>query len=129
MTTEAHQPALRLDGPEGRSALGTTHVANEVVAWISALAALQVEGVHAMYQPSGRSIDRILRRPVAHRGARVHLREDQSLDVDVWVVLVAGNNVQHVGSEVQRRIADAIEKMLGLAIASVNVHISEVVFS
>jgi uncharacterized alkaline shock family protein YloU len=129
MTTETPQPALRLESPEGRTALGTTRVANEVVAWISALAALQVDGVHAMYQPSGRSIDRILRRPVAHRGARVQLREDQSLDVDVWVVLIAGNNVQQVGSEVQRRIADAIERMLGLAIASVNVHISEVVFS
>lgn len=129
MTTEAPPPGLRLEDPEGRAALGTTQVANEVVAWISALAALQVEGVHAMYQPSGRSIDRILRRPVAHRGAKVVLREDQSLDVDVWIVLIAGNNVQQVGAEVQRRVADAIEKMLGLAVASVNVHVSEVVFS
>ena len=129
MTTEAPPPALRLDDPEGRTPLGTTRVANEVVAWISALAALQVDGVHAMYQPSGRSIDRILRRPVAHRGARVNLRDDQSLDVDVWVVLIAGNNVQQVGSEIQRRIANAIEKMLGLSVASVNVHVSEVVFS
>lgn len=127
MTTET--PSLRLENPEGRTSLGVTRVANEVVAWITALAALQVEGVHAMYQPSGRSIDRILRRPVAHRGARVLLRPDQSLDVDVWVVLVAGNNVQQVGSEIQRRVADAIEKMLGLTVASVNVHVSEVVFS
>ncbi|MGI8847889.1 MAG: Asp23/Gls24 family envelope stress response protein [Candidatus Dormibacteria bacterium] len=128
MTAEA-SPGLRLERPEGRAQLGVTRVANEVVAWIAALTALQVEGVHAMYQPSSQSIERILRRPAAHRGARVQVRANSSLDVDLWIVIVSGHNVQRVGSEVQRRVADAIDRMLGLEMAAVNVHISEVVFS
>jgi uncharacterized alkaline shock family protein YloU len=126
---DAIQPGVRLADPDGRHPLGVTRVANEVVAWIAVLAALQVEGVTNMYQPSGQSIDRILRRPLAHRGARVALREDGALDIGVWLVLLAGHSVPQVGAEVQRRVADAIERMLGMEIASVNVHISEVVFS
>ena len=51
------------DSGDGRSSLGTTRVANEVVAHIAALAALQVEGVHALYHPGAQPIDRFVRRP------------------------------------------------------------------
>ncbi|MGD0833902.1 MAG: Asp23/Gls24 family envelope stress response protein [Candidatus Dormibacteria bacterium] len=114
------------DGPH---ALGVTRVANEVVARIAALTALQVPGIHAMYQAGGQSFERILRRSLAHRGARVQLRDDHALVIDLWVVLVSGNAVAHVGAEIQQRVADAVDRMLGLEVAAINVHISEVVFS
>ena len=113
----------------GRRPLGVTRVANEVAAWIAVLSALQVPGVHAMYQAAGQSLDRILRHSSAHRGARVVLREPGTLDVDLWVVLLAGHSVPKVGAEVQRRVADAIERMLGLEAGNINVHVSEVVFA
>ena len=116
-------------GADGHHPMGVTRVANEVVAWIAVLTALQVPGIHAMYQAGGQSIERVLRRSLAHRGARVRLREDQSLDIDLWVVLVSGHSVAHVGAEIQQRVADAVDRMLGLEVAAINVHISEVVFS
>ena len=64
-------PVVIFGDGEGREAIGATRVANEVVASIAALAALQVDGVNAMYQPAGQQIDRILRRVYAHRGVRV----------------------------------------------------------
>lgn len=112
----------------GRESLGVTRVANDVVAWIAALTALQVGGVNAMYRPSGQSIDRILRRRVAHRGARVELRSD-GLRIDLWIVMEAGANVAAVGAEVQGAVGDAIRRMLGLPLAAVNVFVSEVVFT
>jgi len=113
----------------GRRPLGVTRVANEVVAWIAVLTALQVPGVHAMYQAGGQSLERILRRSSAHRGARVELREDGStLDIDLYVVMLAGTSAPQVGAEIQRRVADAVERMLGLEVGSIDVHISEVVF-
>jgi uncharacterized alkaline shock family protein YloU len=115
--------------PEVRRTLGVTRVANEVVAWIAALTALQVPGVHAMYQATGQSLERILRRSHAHHGARVDLRDDSTLDVDLWVVVVSGHSVPKVGAEVQRRVADAVERMLGLKVGTINVHVSEVVFA
>ena len=120
-------PSMEIDDG-GRESLGVTRVANDVVAWIAALTALQVDGVHAMYRPGGQSIDRILRRRVAHRGARVELRGD-GLRIDLWIVMEAGANVAAVGAEVQRSVGDAIRRMLGMPLAAINVFISEVVFT
>jgi uncharacterized alkaline shock family protein YloU len=114
---------------EARRPLGVTRVANEVVAWIAVLTALQVPGVHAMYQATGQSLERILRRSHAHHGARVELRGDSTLDVDLWLVVVSGQPVPRVGAEVQRRVADALERMLGLDVGTINVHVSEVIFA
>jgi uncharacterized alkaline shock family protein YloU len=115
--------------PELRRSLGVTRVANEVVAWIAVLTALQVDGVHAMYQAAGQSLERILRRSAAHRGAHVELRDDSTLDIDLWVVMLSGHSVPKVGGEVQQRVADAVERMLGLDVGTINVHVSEVVFA
>jgi uncharacterized alkaline shock family protein YloU len=119
---------MEIDDGDGRGALGVTRVANDVVAWIAALTALQVDGVHAMYRPGGQSLERILRRRVAHRGARVELRDDGLL-IDLWIVMEAGANVAAVGAQVQRAVGDAIRRMLGLPLAAVNVFVSEVVFT
>jgi uncharacterized alkaline shock family protein YloU len=111
----------------GRTSLGTTRVANQVVASIAALSALQVQGVAAMYHPGAQPIDRIVRRSHAHRGVRVELR-DSALHLDLWIVMEAGGNVPVVGAAVQRRVAEAIERMLDMRVAEVNVFVSEVVF-
>jgi uncharacterized alkaline shock family protein YloU len=112
----------------GRASLGTTRVANEVVASIAAFAALQVPGIHAMYQPGARQLERIVRRSHAHRGVSVELR-DEALHLNLYVVMQSGGNVPVVGAEVQRRVADAIDRMLALRVEEVNVFVSEVAFA
>ena len=122
---------IHLDIPadEGRQELGRTRVANEVVSSIAALTALDVPGVHAMYHAGGQGqIDRILRRPAAHKGVRVELLPDETLKLDMYVVMDAGTDLPRMGGEVQRRVADAIEKQLGMALHEVNVFVSEVNF-
>ena len=114
---------------ETESSLGAVRVANEVVAWIVAYAALEVHGVAALYRPGGQSIERILRRPAAHRGVRVQLGDDGALKIDCWIAMDAGGNAPVVGAEVQRQVADAIDRMLGLKLAAVNVYVSEVIFT
>lgn len=124
----ASSPRVDLSQPSGRQRLGSTRVANEVVARIAALSALEVPGVCALYHPAGQSLDRILRRGAAHHGVRVELLPDDRLRLDVHVVMEAGADVPRMGAEVQQRIADAIDKMLGLPVAEVNVFVNEVVF-
>ncbi|MBV9099763.1 MAG: Asp23/Gls24 family envelope stress response protein [Candidatus Dormibacteraeota bacterium] len=125
----ATRPPLQLgDGGGGRAPLGTTRVANEVVAHIAALAALQVKDVHALYHPGATiPIDRVRRQP-SSRGVRVELHDD-SLRIDLWIAMEAGGNVPAVGAEVQRRVADAIDRMLDLRASEVNVFVSEIVFT
>ena len=125
--TEGTSATLEL--PENESALGNVRVANEVVAWIVAYAALDVQGVAALYRPGGQSIDRILRRPAAHRGVKVALLDNEALQIDCWIAMDAGGNAPAVGAEVQTQVADAIDRMLGMRLAAVNVYVSEVVFT
>jgi uncharacterized alkaline shock family protein YloU len=132
MTETGAPQTLQYDIPpaEGmRQRLGATRVANEVVAQIAALTALDVPGVHAMYHAGGaQQIDRILRRGSAHKGVRVEMLPDDSLRLDLYVVMEAGTDLPRMGGEVQRRVAENIEKQLGLELAEVNVFISEVNF-
>lgn len=122
-------PSVQLNrGDNGRGAPGTTRVANQVVASIAALAALDVPGVHAMYQPGAQPLERITRRAQGYRGVRVDFI-DGALRLNMYIVVEAGVNVQEVGSEVQRRVLDAVDRMLDLSVAEVNVFISEVVFA
>ena len=122
-------PPLQLNRADnGRTPLGTTRVANQVVASIAALAALDVGGVHAMYHPGAQPLERITRRAYAYRGVRVDL-VDGALRLDVYIVVEAGLNVQSIGSEVQRRVVDAVDRMLDLSVAEVNIFVSEVVFA
>ncbi len=129
--TESGPQTLQYDIPadSGRQRLGATRVANEVVAQIAALTALEVGGVHAMYHAGGaQQIDRILRRGSAHKGVRVEMLPDDSLRLDLYVVMEAGTDLPVMGAEVQRRVAENIERQLGLDLAEVNVFISEVNF-
>jgi len=125
----AAEAPLELAGrDDGHASPGSIRVANEVVAWIAALAALDVQGVQAMYRPGGQQIDRILRRPVAHRGVRVSIHDDAALTIDVWIVMDSASSVPVVGAQVQQAIARAIERMLDLRLTAVNVFVSEVIF-
>lgn len=129
-TTGPQQVDIPPDGGDRHGELGRVRVANEVVAQIAALTALGVRGVHAMYQAGGsQQIDRILRRGSAHKGVRVALQADSSLRLDLFVVMEAGTELPRMGAEVQRRVAENIDKQLGLELAEVNVFISEVAFA
>lgn len=129
MTDQGGPLHLDIPADDGRQELGRTRVANEVVASIAATTALDVAGVHAMYHAGGQGqIDRILRRPSAHKGVRVELKPDETLELDLYVVMEAGTDLPKMGGEVQRRVADAIEKQLGLGLHAVNVFVSEVNF-
>ena len=126
-SAEPSQP-LEIGRPSpDRNVAGTIRVANEVVASIAAQAALEVKGVHALHS-SGQQLDRILRRQFAHRGVRVRLLEDDSLLLDLWFAMRADANLAAVGGEVQRRVARALERMLGMRVKEVNVHVSAIVF-
>ena len=51
------------------------------------------------------------------------------LHLSLYVVMESGGNVPVVGAEVQRRVADAIDRMLALRVEEVNVFVSEVAFA
>ena len=107
--------------------LGSVKVANEVIANIASLTACQVQGIVGMYQAKARDGHRVLPASSSHKGVRVDLGND-ALNLELFVVVDHSAHVPTVAAEVQRQVADAIDKMLGLEVRQVNVFVGDVRF-
>lgn len=112
----------------GKAPPGSVRVANEVIAHIASLTALQVQGVAGMYQAGTDRTDRRLRPQNAHRGVRVETI-DGALHIDIFIVVEQGSHVPTVAATVQQDVIDAVDKMLGLELGEVNVFVGDVSFA
>jgi uncharacterized alkaline shock family protein YloU len=111
----------------GDRSLGSVKVANEVIAHIASLTASQVQGVAGMYQARARDGHRVLPPGTSYKGVRVDMGND-SLNLELFLVVDHSAHVPTVAAEVQRQVADAIDKMLGLEVRQVNVFVGDVRF-
>lgn len=107
--------------------VGSVKVANEVIAHIASLTATQVQGIAGMYPARARENHRILPPATSYKGVRVEMGND-SLQLELFLVVDSSAHVPTVAAEVQRQVADAIDKMLGLEVRQVNVFIGDVRF-
>jgi len=98
--------------------LGNIHISEEVLASISAAAALEVEGVSSLTNPSKKN---------AARGVRVKLEEEKVV-VTMAVLMAYGHTIPEMGKAVQEAVKNAVESMTGLEVAAVNVSVSGIVF-
>jgi uncharacterized alkaline shock family protein YloU len=107
--------------------LGSVKVANEVIAHIAALTAGQVQGIAGLYQAGARDGHRALPAQTGYKGVRVDMT-NESLRVELFLIVDHSAHVPSVAAEVQRQVADAIDKMLGLEVRQVDVFIGDVRF-
>jgi uncharacterized alkaline shock family protein YloU len=107
---------------------GSVRVANEVIASIAAMAALEVEGVAAPDQANARHFGDWIKRETAHRGVRVMQDSDRRLHLEVFLTVSAGARLREVAERVQDNVIEAVERMLGLEVAEVNVFVSSIAF-
>ncbi len=105
---------------------GSVRVASEVVGSIAALAALDVEGVAAMCAPQGPRVGRLLRRQHGHLGVRVTTLDHSSLRLDLHLAIVPTVRLPELVERVQAAVADSVNRMLGLRVAAVDVHVADV---
>jgi uncharacterized alkaline shock family protein YloU len=93
---------------------GTASVAGDVLARYAADAAREVDGVAGLVE--GR---------LPRQGA-VRINDEDGLTVELHLELAAGESAQEVGAEVQRRVADYLERMAGARPSAVDVVIDEI---
>ena len=98
--------------------LGNIHISEEVLAAISAAAALEVEGVSSLTNPGRKN---------AAKGVHIKLEEAQVV-VTMSVLMAYGHTIPEMGRAVQEAVKTAIESMTGLEVAAVNVSVSGIVF-
>lgn len=101
-------------------------VAPGVLLTVIRLAALRVPGVARIGSTPG-GVNRWLRRTPAERGIQI-LIEDQTVTIDVYIVVDADANLWEVSQNVQTLVARDIEESVGMHIGPINIHIEDVVF-
>jgi len=106
--------------PETR---GKTTIDPGVLINIAKLAALSVDGVSRM-SPGSHSIESIFKSNYSG-GVNINV-ENNTVDVDLFLVLKNTSELYKTSEKVQNKVARAITEMVGMEIGRVNVHIENI---
>lgn len=101
---------------------GSVNICRSVVSVIAATAAVEVDGVHGLYQSASREITTVHSKKGLSKGIKVTVEED-SIAVDVYFIAKLGFAVNEVGEAVQKAVKSAIEEAVGVTVSAVNVNI------
>ncbi len=105
--------------------IGQVQIADEVVAIIAGLAAMEVDGVSSMAGAFTRDLISKLGKKNLSKGVKVDVL-DGVVTVSLSLNLRFGKNIMEVSSRVQEKVKAAIENMTGLSVADVNIKVAGV---
>ena len=108
------------------SDLGEVNINDNVLAVISAMAALEVDGVVGMAGNITSEIVEKLGMKKISKGVRVDV-DEKNVMIDVSIVLKMNDNIVEISKKVQDKIKKTVENMTGLEVVNVNVNISNVI--
>lgn len=112
---------------ESRESIGRIEIAPEVLTTIVRHTTLEVEGVNGLAAVPA-DVGRLFRRSVRHDGILLNYANGR-LQFDVYVNMDPHVNVLETSKRVQASIVEAVDKMVGLPVAAVNVHVEDVVYA
>ena len=109
------------------SALGRITISSDAIAHIVGETALECYGVVGMVArgPVKGPVRRLLRRDAVTQGISVG-RDAGDMTIELHVVVEYGLNLAEVASTVRNRVAYEVERLIGLPVGSVEVHIDDV---
>ena len=102
---------------------GKTTIAPDVLVTIARLSALGVPGV-ARLSPVPGGVNQIFQRG-ANEGVRIDVK-GHSVAVELYLVLQPETSVRAVARNVQAEVTRAVQKMVGMEVEYVNVHVEDV---
>ena len=105
--------------------LGEVKIADEVVAMIAGLAAMEVEGVASMAGNATRELISKLGMTSLSKGVKVDVLEGV-VTVSLSLNLKYGYSIKDITTKVQEKVKAAIENMTGLEVADVNIRVAGV---
>ena len=103
--------------------IGKINIADDVVASIAGIAAIEVDGVARLTGGISKEVVSKLGKKKLAKGVEVTI-VDGNVEADVSVELEYGNNITKVSKEVQTKVKQSIENMTGLNVTIVNVVVS-----
>lgn len=105
--------------------LGEVKIADEVVAIIAGLAAMEVDGVSSMSGNATRELIGKLGMKTLSKGVKVDVLEG-IVTVTLTLNLKYGYSIMEISEKVQDKVKAAIENMTGLTVADVNIRVAGV---
>jgi len=102
---------------------GKNTVSPDVLISIARLSALSVAGVSRMSTVSG-GVNRLFRKG-ANEGVRIDI-EDDIVSVDIYLVVMEDVNIREVSRNVQKKVARAIQEMVGMEVGQVDIHVEDI---
>ena len=103
--------------------IGSVKIADDVVARIAALAALEVDGVSAMAgNYTSDALEKVSRKNLT-KGAKVVIGASQ-VQVDLALMMSYGYNIPATCQQAQTKVKASIENMTGLEVTDVNIRIA-----
>jgi uncharacterized alkaline shock family protein YloU len=119
MMKEAEKNSHTLQG----DAYGEVRIADDVVANIAALAALEIDGVASTVGNITKELMSKAGMKTVNKGVKVELL-DAVVSVDIALIMEYGYNIPTTCKKVQEKIKTSIENMTGLEVADVNIRIA-----
>ena len=102
---------------------GRITVAPDVLVIIARRAALSVPGVSRMAQVTG-GVNRLFKRGISD-GVRIEV-EDNIIVSSLYLILKRDVNVREVSRNVQQQVARALQEMVGMDVAEIEIHIENI---
>lgn len=105
--------------------LGSIKITEEVVAIIAGVAASEVKGVTGMSSGIAGGIAEMLGRKNMSKGVKVEVGEKQAA-IDLYIIVDYGIKIPDIAWDIQEKVKKQVEKMTGLSVIEVNIHIQGV---
>ena len=102
---------------------GEIIIADEVIAVITGLAAMEVDGVASLAGNATRELISKIGIKTLSKGVKVDVLEDV-VTIDAALNLKYGFNIKTVSEMVQEKVKIAVENMTGLKVADVNIRVA-----
>ncbi len=102
---------------------GEIIIADEVIAVITGLAAMEVEGVASLAGNATRELISKIGIKTLSKGVKVDVLQDV-VTIDAALNLKYGYNIKAVSEKVQEKVKVAVENMTGLKVADVNIRVA-----
>ena len=100
---------------------GSIQISEDVVASVTGMAVLEVEGVCGLSSSIGTDIAEMLGMKTLSKGVRLSTTETGALRIDCDVVSKFGQNIFELAKNVQENVKSSVESGTGLRVAEVNV--------
>jgi len=108
-----------------KSEIGEVKIADEVVAIVAGIAAMEIDGVASMAGNATRELISKLGMKTLSKGVRVEVI-DGVVTISMALNLKYGYSVMEISGKVQEKVKTAIETMTGLKVSDVNVKVAGV---